>query len=219
LVWELDSHGQKAVSIEAGPFFIGDWRSRIIYNVVLMKLRNFYTVVILAMLAPAIFAVAMIARADSITDKLGAPSDGKSAMVRSGDVQAVIKPAVTQAAAGQDIKVSADFTIASGWHIYGKPISTDYVPTAITFDDGVVAKQSIDFPKPEMMKFEALGQTLPVYKGSMHAGGNVKLRPDLKPGDYKLSGKVEFQECSDNICKMPQSLPFEIPITIASSAH
>jgi DsbC/DsbD-like thiol-disulfide interchange protein len=184
-----------------------------------MKLRNFYTVVILAIVASAIFAAAAIARADSVMDKLGAPSDGKSAMVRGGDVQAVIKPAVTQARAGQDIKVSADFTIASGWHIYGKPISTDYVPTTITFDNSVVAKQSIDFPKPEMMKFEALGQTLPVYKGSMHAGGDVKLRPDLKPGEYKLTGKVVFQECSDTICKMPLSLPFAIPITIASSAH
>jgi hypothetical protein len=184
-----------------------------------MKLRNFYTVVILAIVVPAIFAAAMIARADSVTDRLlGVPS-AKAATVRSGDVQAIIKPSVRQAAPGQDIEVSADFTIASPWHIYGKPISTDYVATTITFDNALVAKQSMDFPKPEMLKFEALGQTLPVYKGSVHAGGDLKLRPDLKPGDYQLSGKVEFQECSDNICKIPQSLPFAIPITIASSAH
>jgi DsbC/DsbD-like thiol-disulfide interchange protein len=196
---------------------IDDWRRWIIYNAGRMKLKNFH-IVNLIIVATAIFAVATMARADGVMDKLGA-SDGKSAMVHGGDVQAVIKPAVTQAAAGQDIKVSADFTIASPWHIYGKPISTDYIPTSITFDDGVVAKQSIDFPKPEMMRFEALGQTLPVYKGSMHAGGDVKLRPDLKPGDYQLTGKVVFQECSDTICKMPQSLPFAIPITIASSAR
>ncbi len=181
-----------------------------------MKIRN---LVILGMVAPAFLAAAIIARADSVTDKLlGLPS-AKAATVRAGDVEAIIKPAVRQAAPGQDIAVSADFTIGSGWHIYGKPISTDYVATAVTFDSGLLAKQSMDFPKPEMVKFEALGQTLPVYKGSMHAGGNIKLRPDLKPGDYTLAGKVEFQECSDNICKMPQSLPFDIPITVASSAH
>jgi hypothetical protein len=199
-------------------FFVDDWRLAIVYNAGLMKLTNFQQILGLALVATAIAASPSISRADSVMDKLAA-SDAKSAMVHGGDVQAVIKPAVTQAAAGQNIKVSADFTIASPWHIYGKPISTDYIPTDITFDDGVVAKQSIDFPKPKMMKFEALGQTLPVYMGSMHAGGDVKLRPDLKPGDYKLTGKVVFQECSDNICKMPQSLPFEIPITVASSAH
>jgi DsbC/DsbD-like thiol-disulfide interchange protein len=183
-----------------------------------MKLRIFHPV-ILAMVAPAVLAVTMIARADSVTDKLlGVPSP-KAAVVRAGDVQAIIQPSVRQAAPGQDIAVSADFTIGSGWHIYGKPISTDYVPTTVTFDNGLIAKQTMDFPKPEMVKFEALGQTLPVYKGSVHAGGNLKLRPDLKPGNYQLAGKVEFQECSDNICKMPQSLNFEIPITVASSAH
>jgi Disulphide bond corrector protein DsbC len=184
-----------------------------------MKLRKFHLLVIAGMVAPAIVAAAMIARADSVTDKLlGVPS-AKAATVRSGDVEAIIQPSVRQAAPGQEIAVSADFTIASPWHIYGKPISTDYVPTTIIFDNALLAKQSMDFPKPEMMKFEALGQTLPVYKGSMHAGGNVKLRPDLKPGDYQLAGKLEFQECSDNICKMPQSLAFEIPITVASSAR
>jgi DsbC/DsbD-like thiol-disulfide interchange protein len=184
-----------------------------------MKLRNFHLVVIVAMALAATFAAATISRADSVTDKLLGKPSAKAATVRSGDVEATIKPSVGQAAPGQDIAVSADFTIGSGWHIYGKPISTDYVPTSITFDDGLVVKQSMDFPKPEMMKFEALGQTLPVYKGSMHAGGDVQLRPDLKPGDYTLSGKVEFQECSDNICKMPQSLPFAFPISVASSAQ
>jgi hypothetical protein len=184
-----------------------------------MKLRNFNLVLMTGVIAPAILALAVFAHADSVTaNLLGKPSP-KAATIRSGDVEAIIKPAVREATPGQDIAVSADFTIASPWHIYGKPISTDYVATAVTFDSGLLAKQSMDFPKPEMMKFEALGQTLPVYKGSMHAGGNIKLRPDLKPGDYQLAGKVEFQECSDNICKMPQSLSFEIPITVASSAH
>jgi hypothetical protein len=179
-----------------------------------MKRKNFHMVLALAMVA---MATASIARADSVIDKLGA-NDGKSATLRYGEVQAVIKPAVNQASAGQDLKVSADFTITSPWHIYGKPISSDYVPTTVTFDDKLVAKQSVIFPKPEMMKFEALGQTLPVYRGTVHAVGEVKLRPDLTPGEYKLSGKVDFQECSDAICKMPQSLPFSIPITIGPSS-
>ncbi len=200
------------------PNLINDWRSRIIYNGGPMKLRNFKLVVFSAMLLPAVLA-ASIASADSVTDKLLGKPSAKAATVRSGDVEAIIAPSARQVALGQDVAVSADFTIASPWHIYGKPISTDYVPTTVTFDNGLVVKQSMDFPKPEMVKFESLGQTLPVYKGSVHAGGNLKLRPDLKPGEYTLSGKVEFQECSDNICKMPQSLPFAFPITVASSAQ
>ncbi len=201
------------------PQLTNDWGCPIIYNSKPMKLRKFNLVLMTGIITPIILAFAVMTRADSVTDNiLGKPSP-KAATVRSGDVEAIIKPAVREATPGQDIAVSADFSIASPWHIYGKPISTDYVATTVTFDNGLLAKQSMDFPKPEMLKFEALGQTLPVYKGSMHAGGNIKLRPDLKPGDYQLAGKVEFQECSDNICKMPQSLSFEIPITVASSAH
>ena len=180
-----------------------------------MKPRN---LVLMAGAFAAIVAIQTSAHADNVMDKLGKP-EAQAAVVSGGDVSAVIKPEVAKAAPGQDIKVSADFTIGTGWHIYGKPISTDYVPTTVTFDKEVVAQQSIEFPKPEMMNFAALGQTLPVYKNKVHAGGDVKLRPDLKPGDYQLTGKVEFQECSDNICKIPQSLPFAIPITVASSAH
>ena len=161
-------------------------------------------------------AMGTIAHADSILDKLGAPADSKTAMVRGGDVQAVIKPSADQVAPGQDVGVTAEFTIAPGWHIYGAPLPKSYTPTTIAFDNGVVAKQSIDFPKPEMVSFASLGETLPVYKDSVHATGKLMLRPDLKPGDYKLSGKVSFQECSDTICKLPQSLAFAIPITITA---
>jgi DsbC/DsbD-like thiol-disulfide interchange protein len=172
-----------------------------------------------SLLLVAVFAsINAIANADSILDKLGAPADSKSALVHGGDVQAVIKPSIDQAAPGQDIGVTAEFTIAPGWHIYGNPLPKSYTPTSITFDNSVVAKQSLDFPKPEMVSFASLGETLPVYKDSVHASGKLMLRPDLKPGDYNLTGKVSFQECSDTICKMPRSIPFAIPITIAAPA-
>ena len=192
---------------------LSDWSYRIIYNDRPMKPRN----VLLATMALAMLTFGPAVRADSILDKLDKPGADDSAVVKGGDVYAIIKPAVVQAAPGQDIKYSAEFIIGEGWHIYGRPISSDYVATNVTFDKAVVAQQSIDFPKPEMIKFESLGQTLPVYKDKVRAGGDLKIRRDLKPGDYQLSGKVEFQECSDTICKIPQSLPFAIPLTIASS--
>jgi hypothetical protein len=66
-----------------------------------MKLRNLQPVVILTIVAMAISAAALIARADSIMDKLGAPGAGRSAMVRGGNVMAVIMPEVSQAAPGR----------------------------------------------------------------------------------------------------------------------
>lgn len=44
--------------------------------------------------------------------------------------------------------------------------------------------------------------------------GNVVLKQKLNPGNYKLGGTIEFQECNDSICKIPQSARFELPLTI-----
>jgi hypothetical protein len=44
--------------------------------------------------------------------------------------------------------------------------------------------------------------------------GKLEIKSGTKPGDYQLTGKVQFQECSDTICKMPQSLAFAMPIKV-----
>ena len=79
-----------------------------------------------------------------------------------------------------------------------------------------VSAQSFDFPKATPVEFKSLGETLPVYSGTMRAFGRVLIKSGLKPGEYKLKGTLRFQECSDQICKLPQKIAFEVPITIDS---
>ena len=126
----------------------------------------------------------------------------------------MITPSMDHAVAGQEIGVAADFSIAKGWHIHGRPLPTNYTPTAIVFDGDCVAKQSFEYPDPEKVAFPELGETLPVYTGSFRAKGRILVRSGLKPGDNKLKGTLSFQECSSQICKIPQSVTFEIPFTI-----
>ena len=77
-----------------------------------------------------------------------------------------------------------------------------------------MSKQSFEYPDPEKVAFPELGETLPVYGGSFRAKGRILARPGLKPGDYTLKGTVKFQECSNQMCKIPQSVTFEIPFRI-----
>jgi DsbC/DsbD-like thiol-disulfide interchange protein len=144
----------------------------------------------------------------------GAGVGSHAVEIRSEETTAQIRLSESIAFSGQELAVAAEFTIKPGWHIYGRPLPKGYVPTAIVFDAGMVAQQSFEFPKPTPIRFIALGETLPAYTGDVRAIGKVLLKEKLPAGERKIAGELKFQECNDQICKLPQSVRFEIPILI-----
>ena|SRR5437899_2396527 len=138
-------------------------------------------------------------------------------IVKAEDVTAEVVLSDAQTSAGGQLGVKVAFEVAPGWHIYGEPLPPEFTTTKIKFDDQLLRDQSLKFPAPTPVKFEALGETYPVYHGKFNATGKVGLKPKLAPGDYKLAGTLEFQECNDSMCKLPQSVHFELPLTIAPS--
>ena len=144
----------------------------------------------------------------------GIPSGSDPVEIKSDVTRARIQLSDSSAFSGQELAVAANFSIKPGWHIYGQPLPKGYVPTAISFDDAMVARQSFDFPRPTPINFVALGETLPGYTGDFKAIGKVLLRENLAAGEHKLAGELKFQECNDQICKLPQSVRFEIPLAI-----
>jgi peroxiredoxin len=138
----------------------------------------------------------------------------KSVSIVADDLRMTITPTTDHSVAGQEIGVRADFSLADGWHIYGQPLPSNYTATSIEFDSDLIVQQSFEYPTPEQVRFEALGETLPVYHGNFRAKGTMLLRSGLKPGDYLLKGKLKFQECSTEVCKIPQTSAFELPLRI-----
>ncbi|MGH7935258.1 MAG: protein-disulfide reductase DsbD domain-containing protein [Candidatus Binataceae bacterium] len=137
-----------------------------------------------------------------------------AAIVRTGDVTAKIVLSDARSFSGQRLGIAADFELSPGWHIYGNPLPGNYIATALTFDDEIVADQTLNFPAPTPLRFDALGETLPVYTGKFRAVGHILLKQRLQPGEYKLAGTLQFQECNDQVCKLPQSVRFEIPLQV-----
>jgi DsbC/DsbD-like thiol-disulfide interchange protein len=143
------------------------------------------------------------------------PNDSTAtATVETGDVKARIALSAAHAFSGQSVGVTANFDIAPGWHIYGTPLPEEYTPTTLTFDGAMLARQKLDFPRPTPVKFDLLGETLPVYQGRFKATGDILLRQKLTPGEHQLAGTFSFQECNDNLCKMPQQVRFKLPFRI-----
>lgn len=136
--------------------------------------------------------------------------------IRSDELNVQIRLSDSAAFPGQELAVVADFTVRPGWHIYGRPLPKGFVPTTMSFDAAMIAQQFFDFPKSTPIRFVALGETLPVYTGNFRAIGKVLLKESLLARKYRLAGQLRFQECNDQICKLPQAVGFEIPITIRS---
>ena len=139
---------------------------------------------------------------------------GSSTSLQVEDVSAKIAISDARSYSGHQLGVTVDFGVAPGWHIYGEPLPPEYTPTKVKFDGDLIERQTLKFPPPTLLRFEALDQTFPVYHDSFKVAGNVVLKPKLSPGDYKLAGTIEFQECNDAMCKVPQSVRFELPLTI-----
>ena len=137
--------------------------------------------------------------------------------LRADDVQAAIRIAnPAKLRPGSKVDVTAHFNVAPGWHIYGAPLPAgeDMTSTSMSFDQSVAAHQSLKMPPPTPVRFDALGETLPVYQGEFAASAQLQLAPDIKPGPQVVPGTLSFQECNNMMCKMPRQVPFSLPINV-----
>ena len=140
--------------------------------------------------------------------------DADAIALQSGALTIEIGLSATKAFAGQEIGFFAKFKLELGWHVYGAPLPEAYTATSITFDDPKIIRQSFELPASRLTEIAALGETLPVYSGSFQGHGSLLLKFPIDAGTTVLSGQLRFQQCSDSVCEAPQTVPFELPLTI-----
>jgi hypothetical protein len=140
--------------------------------------------------------------------------DAATVTLRSSALTVEIGLSGGKAFAGQEISFFARFKLEPGWHVYGTPLPDAYTATSITFDDPKIVRQCFGLPEAQPMEIAALGETLPVYDGSFQGRGSLLLKFPLEAGLIVLSGKFRFQQCSNTVCETPESVPFELPLTI-----
>jgi hypothetical protein len=147
--------------------------------------------------------------------EFGVAADGAPTVtLRSGALTVEVGLSAAKAFAGQEIGFFAKFTLQPGWHVYGSPLPQAYTSTSVAFEDPKIIRQSFELPPAAPMQFAALGETIPVYTGSFRGSGSLLLKFPLEEGHTVLSGQVRFQQCSDTVCEAPQTLPFELPLTL-----
>src|SRR5216684_497019 len=129
---------------------------------------------------------------------------------------------------GQELGVALDVHLKAGWHVYGKPLPGTYQAIELAFEGPLVGEQSLEMPSAKPLLLKALGETLPVYESEIRAIGKLgiswsppmpakfleALGPRIEPGLHSIRGVLRFQACSDEVCEIPQTVEFKLPLKI-----
>jgi hypothetical protein len=132
--------------------------------------------------------------------------DAPVVTLESGAVRAQIGLASARAFAGQEISLFARFILQPGWHIYGTPPPEGCTAASIVFEGPEILRQHVAFP--------LLNETPPLYSDSFEAHARLLLRFPLPEGVLMLRGSLRFQQCSDTTCEPPETVPFQLPLTL-----
>lgn len=153
---------------------------------------------------------------------------GNAIEITTDVLQATVTLSTDRCFPGQEIAVALKVRLKPGWHVYGSPLPQNYQALELTFDSPLIEELSLQLPSPAPLLLKAVGETLPVYHGDIQALGAFRIKwsppmpaPFLEalgariaPGKYTVNGTLRFQACSEEICEIPQAIPFSIPLQI-----
>src|SRR5439155_24094431 len=114
---------------------------------------------------------------------------------------------------GSKLSLFVDVAPKPGIHVYA-PGAKDYLPIALAIDSrqGISVGQLI-YPKSQTLTFE--GQKIPVYDKPFRLTQEVTLDRSLKAGDtLTVTGTLNYQACTDEVCFIPASAPLRWMLTI-----
>lgn len=158
----------------------------------------------------------------------GGKADRSSVEIKTDVLTAIVSLSADRCFPGQELGVTLQISLKTGWHIYGQPLPENYQAAQLTFEGPLVDEQSIAMPTARPMLLKALGETLPVYDGEIRALGKLRINwsppmpakfleglgERIEPGLHQINGMLRFQACSDEMCEMPQTVRFRLPLTI-----
>jgi len=153
---------------------------------------------------------------------------GNSVEIKSDALEAVVALSTDRCYPGQEIGLSLELRLKPGWHVYGKPLASNYQAIELELQGPLIGEQSLELPPPQLLHLKALNETLPVYSGEVRAVGKVGIKWSppmpakflmplgamIEPGLYSIRGTLRFQACSDAVCETPQAITFELPLSI-----
>jgi hypothetical protein len=156
-----------------------------------------------------------VSTGDILARQFGAPIDVVRGAVEAKHIQITTAASNDIARPGLRIALSLDIEMKPRMHVYAPGVQ-GYIPIDWRLDDGGPAakRHSFEYPRSEMLRLEAIGETVPVYRGHVRIrreitfGQEAVLKPLVSPtGEVIIKGSFRYQACDDRKCYVPEDVP------------
>jgi len=129
-------------------------------------------------------------------------------LAQPGDRLTVGKPEPVTGKRNASVQVKLPMTVQKGFHVNSnKPREEYLIPLKLTWTStGALQAGAIDYPPPEVQKFEFAEMPLSIYSGSFDVVAHFKVAPNASAGPGAASGKLRYQACNDRACFAPKTL-------------
>lgn len=121
---------------------------------------------------------------------------------------------------GGTATTTVTLVVLPGWHINANPPALDYnIPTRVFLRGGFGVRAGTPaYPAPKKARFAFEDSELWVWDGETRV--TIPLTASSSPGNgvHRLSGRVEYQGCNDQVCLAPASVPFTVEVTVTGGA-
>ena len=118
---------------------------------------------------------------------------------------------------GEEFIFHLSVIVKTGWHIYSlSPLAgNEFLATQIFIDENVFQEKSVwKEPKPVLIQDEAVGRIVNGHKGNVEFSITYLVPPKVRVDKHSISGKLIFRACDNQICTLPQELPFHTDILV-----
>jgi len=158
-----------------------------------------------------------VSTADILARQFGAPVDAARGSAETKYLQITTAASNAIARPGLRIALSLEIELKPGMHVYAPGVQ-GYIPIDWRLDEGGPAakRHAFEYPKSEMLRLEAIGETVPVYRGRIQIRREITFGQDgvLKPlvtstGELIVTGSFRYQACDDRKCYVPEDVPLE----------
>jgi hypothetical protein len=158
-----------------------------------------------------------ISTADILARQFGTRVNAARGVTETKHLQITSAASNDIARPGLRVVLSLDIQLKPGMHVYAPGVQ-GYIPIDWQLESsGPAAKRhSLEYPASEMLRLEAIGETVPVYRHHIRLqreitfGQEGALKQLVSPaGELIVKAAFRYQACDDQKCYIPQDVPLE----------